>query len=290
LVTGSSGLLGRHLTKALVARGDFVEGWDVKDGIDCLHMFRNNTHRYDLAIHCAAIVGGRQSIENAPIMIATNLALDAWFFRWLELSGTPRAVYYSSSAAYPTWLQQHWPDLGRSVARRLSEIDINFQDLSGSPDQTYGWVKLTGEVLASYSTSRVTVLRPFSGYASDQDLTYPFPSFIRRAKRRMDPFEVWGDGEQVRDWIHVDDIVGATLVAVEQEIDGPTNLCSGTSTSFNQLARFVAQQVGYSPVIEHKLDAPTGVFHRVGNPSKMLSFYQPTISLAQGITEALEAT
>jgi nucleoside-diphosphate-sugar epimerase len=134
------------------------------------------------------------------------------------------------------------------------------------------------------------VLRPFSGYASDQDLAYPFPSFIRRAKRRMDPFEVWGDGEQVRDWIHVDDIVGATLVAVEQEIDGPTNLCSGVGISFDQLARFVSQQVGYSPVIEHKLDAPTGVFHRVGNPSKMLSFYQPTISLAQGITEALEAT
>lgn len=289
LVTGSRGLLGRHLCRALEARGDVVEGWDVKDGVDCLHMYRNNTHRYDLAVHCAAIVGGRASIEKSPLLVATNLALDAWFFRWLELSGTPRAVYYSSSAAYPTWLQQDWPDLSRAVTRRLSEHDVNFHDLSGSPDQTYGWVKLTGEVLASYSKARVTVLRPFSGYAADQDIVYPFPSFIYRAKHKRDPFTIWGDGTQVRDWIHVRDIVDATLVAVEQEIEGPTNLCSGVGVSFNQLAQLVCQQAQYSPATEHKLDAPTGVFHRVGDPTKMLSFYQPQITLEQGITEAWEA-
>lgn len=289
LVTGSRGLLGRHLTKALTARGDRVTGWDIAEGRDCLSLFRNSTRRYDLAIHCAAIVGGRETIENAPLMVGTNLALDAWFFRWLELSGTPRAVYYSSSAVYPTWLQQ---DLGgRFKARwKLSERELDLREVNGLPDQTYGWTKLTGEMLASYCSAQVTVLRPFSGYAPDQDLAYPFPSFIRRAKQRMDPFEIWGDGTAVRDWIHIDDIVGATLAAVNQEITGPVNVCSGVGVSFNELAQMVCEQAGYSPTFKHLLRAPTGVFHRVGDPTTMLSFYQPQITLKQGIAGAWEAT
>ena len=98
-------------------------------------------------------------------------------------------------------------------------------------------------------------LQAFSGYGEDQDDRFPFGAFRARARRRDDPFEIWGDGEQVRDWIHVDDFVGAILAAYEHGVDGPVNLCTGIGTSFNDLAAMFAAEAGTNR-IQHMLDAP----------------------------------
>ncbi|UUN29793.1 NAD-dependent epimerase/dehydratase family protein [Streptomyces sp. FIT100] len=100
-------------------------------------------------VHCAANVG-------APLGVATNLALDPWYFRWLARTGTPRAVYYSSSAAYPVALQRRGP------IHRLPETEVD-PARPGQLDATYGLAKLTGELLVPYAEAegtRVTVLRP----------------------------------------------------------------------------------------------------------------------------------
>jgi len=285
LLTGSVGFIGRHLHGAMQGRGWHVTGIDVRLGEDALDFFRTDTTRYDLAIHCAAIVGGRASIDGSPLGVATNLALDAWYMRWLARTGTPRAVYYSSSAAYPVALQQPGP------VRQLVEDDIDYQR-PGQPDATYGLAKLTGEQLCQYAEAegaRVTVLRPFSGYGSDQADCYPFPAFIARAQRRDDPFEIWGDGTSTRDWIHIDDVVGATLKAVDEDVTGPVNLGTGRATSFDQLASYVTAQAGYHPQIKRLATAPQGVHHRVCDPARMLAFYMPTVPLEEGIRRALAA-
>ena len=285
LLTGSAGFVGRHLHAALDARGDDVTPIDITQGPDALDLFRFNSAPYDLAIHCAAIVGGRASIDGSPLGVATNLALDAWYFRWLIRTGTPRAVYFSSSAAYPVALQQP------GEIHRLVETDIDL-DCPGRPDNTYGLAKLTGEQLVPVveaAGTRVHVLRPFSGYGSDQDEAYPFPAFIRRGRGLQDPFEVWGRGDSTRDWIHIDDLVGATLAAVDQDVPGPVNLGWGRATSFDELAGYVTQQAGYSAPIKHLASAPQGVHHRVCDPARMLDFYQPRVTLEEGIRRALTA-
>ncbi|MGW7053121.1 NAD-dependent epimerase/dehydratase family protein [Streptomyces sp. NPDC054887] len=285
LLTGSAGFVGRHLHAALDVRGDDVTAVDLVDGRDALDLFRFDSAPYDLAIHCAAIVGGRASIDGSPLGVATNLALDAWYMRWLARTGTPRAVYFSSSAAYPVALQRP------GEIHRLVEDDIDYEQ-PGRPDATYGLAKLTGEQLCRYAEAegtRMTVLRPFSGYGSDQDEAYPFPAFIRRARRREDPFEVWGDGRSTRDWIHIDDLVGATLAAVDQGVTGPINLGWGRAVSFDELAGYVTQAAGYSPAIKHLPTAPQGVHHRVCDPKRMLDVYQPTVTLEEGIRRALSA-
>ncbi|MFJ3950310.1 NAD-dependent epimerase/dehydratase family protein [Streptomyces libani] len=288
LLTGASGFVGRHLHRALLERGDDVFGIDlnqtsiVHDG-DALDFFRQDDTRYDLAIHCAAIVGGRASIDGSPLGVATNLALDAWYMRWLVRTGTPRAVYFSSSAAYPVALQQP------GEIHQLTETDIDYAN-SGRPDATYGLAKLTGEQLCHYAAAdgvQMTVLRPFSGYGEDQALDYPFPSFIARAKRRDDPFEIWGSGDSTRDWIHIDDLVGATIEAVEWGISGPINLGWGRTTSFNDLAHLVTKQAGYTPQLKHLPAAPQGVHHRVCDPTRMLDVYRPRVTLEEGIQRAL---
>ncbi|HEY9369572.1 NAD-dependent epimerase/dehydratase family protein [Streptomyces sp.] len=283
LLSGSGGFVGRHLHRALDERGYEITCVELADGDDALDFFRTNDTRFDLAIHAAAIVGGRASIDGSPLGVGTNLALDAWYMRWLVRTGTPRAVYFSSSAAYPVALQQP------GDVRRLYEEDINLQYME-EPDASYGWAKLTGEKLATYAEAegcRILIPRPFSGYGEDQDEAYPFPAFIRRARERQDPFEIWGDGSSTRDWIHIDDLVGATLALLDADVTGPVNLGWGRATSFDELARIVCTAAGYRPQLKHRTDAPQGVHHRVSDPSRMLNHFVPTVTLEEGVRRAM---
>lgn len=280
LVSGDRGFVGKHFRRHLTALGWDVYGCDVrgKDPEDCRVLFKQDTTRYDLVVHLAAIVGGRQTIEGDPLKVATDLSIDAEMFNWAVRTGQPRVVYYSSSAAYPI----HYQD--KLYAGRLYEEMIR-PDEPMMPDFTYGWAKLTGEMLAGYARSygtKVHVLRPFSGYGPGQPLDYPFPSFAERARQRADPFEVWGPGTQQRDFIHINDVIEGTMAVVDADCELPVNLCTGRAVSFNQLA----EMFGARNVKNH-LDQPVGVFRRVGDTNRMSAFYTPKITLEQGIQEAL---
>ena len=229
------------------------------------------------------MVGGRATIEGAPLSVAVDLAIDAEMFQWALRTRPRKVVYFSSSAAYPVHLQTGDPP------RRLAEGDIDLDDLR-SPDMTYGLSKLVGEVQARHARAAgldVLVVRPFSGFGEDQSLDYPWPSFAERARRRDAPFEIWGDGQQVRDWVHIDDVVGATMAAVEQDVPGPVNIGTGRPTAFDELAEMFCQEAGYSPEIKHLPAAPSGVRYRVADVSWMNIFYELQVTLEEGIRRAL---
>jgi nucleoside-diphosphate-sugar epimerase len=274
LITGHKGFVGRNFVKALPDSD--ITGIDLKDGNDCRDFFKTNTDKFDLVIHLAAIVGGRATIEGEPLTVATDLSVDAEFFNWVHKTKPTNVVYFSSSAAYPIELQK--PE----QRYRLAESDIRLDAIS-NPDLTYGWSKLTGEYLAQFITdSKMFIFRPFSGYGSDQDADYPFPSFIDRALARVEVFDIWGNGEQVRDFIHIDDVVQAVLWHVQTGYHGTWNLCTGIPTSFNDLAQMVCQEAGIAPILNHILDAPIGCQYRVGNPYQSHHYYKPQISLREG--------
>jgi nucleoside-diphosphate-sugar epimerase len=281
LITGHMGFVGKYFMRKY-ANHD-ITGIDIKEGNDCRDFFKTNTDKFDLIIHLAAIVGGRQTIEGNPLSVATDLAIDSDMIQWALRTKPGRVVYFSSSAAYPIALQTGFDN------NRLIETNIKLHNLK-MPDLTYGWSKLTGEYCLQFLEAegiKVNVFRPFSGYGTDQDLDYPFPSYIHRAKNLMNPFDIWGDGTQVRDFIHMCDIVDAVDEAIKQDIQGAVNLCSGVATTFNELQEIVCGIAGYSPEVNHIVDAPKGVMYRVGNPDKMLSFYKPKINIYDGIARAL---
>ncbi len=282
LITGDAGFVGRAFHRQLDDKNHEITGIDLVNGKEVRHFFATDSTQFDMVIHLAAIVGGRMTIEGNPLSVASDLAIDADMFQWALRTRPKHIVYFSSSAAYPIFLQR------LQYQQKLREIDINLEHIR-TPDFTYGWAKLSGEMLASYARAeglKVTVLRPFSGYGSDQALDYPFPSFIERAKRKADPFEVWGRGTQVRDFVHIDDVVGATFAAVINDVK-TMNICSGRPTSFIELAEMVMLQAGYLAPIKNNLDAPIGVEYRVGDPTRMLEVYEPKISLEEGIALAL---
>ena len=282
LITGSEGFVGKYFKQKLADHD--LTCIDIKTGIDCRDFFKGVDTQYDLVVHLAAIVGGRESIEGRPMAVADNLSIDSEFFQWCLKTKPHKVVYFSSSAAYPVGMQTE-----PYVDSRLKENHIDLQNFAlGLPDMTYGWSKLTGEYLAQF-VPNVHIFRPFSGYAYDQDLNYPFPMYIKRALDKADPFEVWGPGTQTRDFIHMTDVVNAVMVAVEENIQGATNLGTGRSTSFLELAQMSMNAVGYKGEIVTRPDKPVGCMHRVSDNTKMLSFYTPRITLEDGIGMAVKA-
>ena len=255
--------------------------------------FMKKDYRIDVSgfsdvFHFAAIVGGRAKIDGDPMMVALDLSIDAEFFYWVCRQKPERVLYPSSSAAYPVNLQTD------TNAIALSEADIDFNNM-GQPDMTYGWSKLTGEYLAKiaaqYYGLKVTCIRPFSGYGEDQDLTYPVPAIAARAANKENPFEVWGSGKQGRDFVHIDDVLDCTLLAMDHITDGTAiNIGMGKLTSFLEIIDVFTGFAGYKPTIKPLLDKPVGVHSRYCNMDfvKEKLGWEAKISIEEGMRRVYE--
>lgn len=243
--------------------------------------------------HLASIVGGRAVIDGDPLLVATDLAIDALFFRWAvqNKDRIGHVLFASSSAAYPIDLQQ---TVGRDDSLALREDLISFEGNIGKPDMTYGWSKLTGEYLASLAAERyginVACVRPFSGYGEDQDLSYPVPAIALRAAGRENPLTVWGTGRQGRDFVYIDDCVDAMLIVMEKISDGRgVNIGTGQLASFIEVAHTFARLEGYEAEIRPLVDAPVGVQSRYCNPDLIKSLgWRPKTPLETGFAKVLD--
>jgi UDP-glucose 4-epimerase len=245
--------------------------------------------RFAAAFHLASIVGGRKKIEEEPLVVGLDLAIDSVFFMWASAGRVERLLYASSSAAYPIDLQEE----EGSVPLRESYIDIPGAKI-GMPDLTYGWSKLTGEFLTYLLSDRngipACTVRPFSGYGEEQETTYPVPAIAARAAAREDPLVVWGSGRQSRDFVHIDDCIRAMRLAIEKIEDGSgINIGSGKATSFLEVAGIYAELAGYEPEVKGTGEGPVGVHARYADPEearRRLGF-EPTISLHEGLGRVL---
>jgi len=316
LVTGGCGFVGRHLITRLLqadhevhcvdpiaplSGGILPENWPFLQPLENknFHFYRQdcrdwfNEHRdadFDYAFHLAAMVGGREMIENNPLAVADDLSIDAQYWQWAVKARPEKNVVFSSSAAYPIELQR--PD----HYELLREEIITFDDQIGMPDMTYGWAKLTNEYLARLAFEKhglnSVCYRPFSGYGEDQDDSYPFPGVCKRvlANRGASKITVWGSGRQMRDFVHIDDCIEGVLTTMDQLNDASAlTLSTGIYTSFIEFAQIAAELCGFSPEVTGTSDKPEGVFARGGDTTRQRELgFAHAINFHDGVARALK--
>lgn len=309
LVTGGASFIGSHLTDALVARGARVRIVDnlssgrlenVQEHLDhnrveFIHadllefgVAPQAVEGMDVVFHLAADHGGRGYVDLHQAACATNLALDGMLFNVCYKAGVGKIVYASSGCVYPNFLQTD-PD----------EILYLSEDKVGPPydaDNTYGWAKLMGEMtLQAYYNDwgmKSVSCRYFTVYGPRGHENHAVIAMIAKSLLDQNPFVVWGDGKQIRNWTHVSDIVEGTLLAAEKIDDGSAiNLGTVERTHVIDAVREVLRYTGKEHLqIELHPEMPTGPLNRVADNSlaKKLLGWEPRVQFIDGLRATID--
>ncbi len=308
LVTGGASFIGSHLTDALVDKGakvrvvdnlssgrlaniqshiesgqvDFVEADLTEPGIA-----QKVVDGTQIVFHLAADHGGRGYVDLHQAACTTNLALDGMLFRACHELGVEKVVYASSGCVYPNHLQT---DPG--------EILYLQEDMVGPPfdaDNMYGWAKLMGEMtLQSFHQDwglKSASCRYFTVYGERGHENHAVIAMIARAFIAQDPYVVWGNGEQIRNWTHVDDIVSGTILAAEKIDDGTAiNLGTMERTRVIDAVQEVLSYTGHDAQIELHPEMPTGPMNRVADNAlaRRLLDWSPQVNFVDGLHRTIE--
>ena len=308
LVTGGASFIGSHLTDALVEKGAKVRVIDnlgsgrleniqehvqagrvefVKADLTEPGVADRVSQGIDVVFHLAADHGGRGYVDLHQAACASNLALDGMVFLAGKRAGVDKIVFASSGCVYPNHLQTD-PD----------QILYLTEDMVGPPydaDHMYGWAKLMGEMtLQSYARDwgmKSASLRYFTVYGERGKEDHAVIAMIARAFIGQDPFEVWGNGQQIRNWTYVGDIVSGTILAAEKVDDGRAiNLGTMERTRVIDAAREVLRYTGRKAEIKLLPDMPTGPLNRVADNSlaKQLLGWEPKMKFLDGLHQTAD--
>jgi nucleoside-diphosphate-sugar epimerase len=308
LVTGGASFIGSHLVDSLVGRGARVRvvdnlssgvlanlGDHITNGsvefIEADLLDREVADRavagIDIVFHNAADHGGRGYIDLHQVNCSTNLILDGTIFRAADRAGVSKVVFASSGCVYPEDLQTD-PE----------EILYLTEGLVGPPynsDNLYGWAKLMGEMtLRAYSAEgrmNTASCRYFTAYGPRCPESHAVMAMIARAFTRQDPFEIWGTGEQIRNWTHVSDIVEGTIRAAEMIDDGTAvNIGTMERTKVVECAQQVIDYMGLDVEFAFDPSKPTGPYNRVSDDSlcRQLLGWSPEVSFSDGLRSTID--
>jgi GDP-D-mannose 3',5'-epimerase len=301
LVTGAGGFIGHHLVKRLRADGHWVRGADIKhpeyessaaDQFEILDLrkFENcllaTRGGVDEVYNLAADMGGIGYITAFHADISrNNILINAQMLEASRQNGVGRFLFSSSACVYNQAKQKE------ADVRPLSESDAYPAD----PEPGYGWEKLFAEELCHYYygdygfETRIVrfhnVYGPLGTYEGGKEKA---PAAISRKVALADngtEIEVWGDGEQTRSFMYVDDCVEGLIRIMASEYRDALNLGTDELVTINGLVDLVAGIAGKRIRKRHNLLGPQGVRGRNSDNTLLRKIlgWEPSIRLEQGL-------
>ena len=308
LVTGGSSFIGSHLVDVLVGRGAQVRIVDdltsgrrsnieshlktgrvtfVEADLREPGVARAAMNGIEVVFHLAADHGGRGYVDLHQAGPASNLFLDGLVFWEALKAGVQKVVYASSGCVYPNYMQT---DTGKELYLREEMVKPPHD-----ADNMYGWAKLMAELtLQAYHKEHglgAASCRYFTVYGPRGVENHAVIAMIARAFVRQDPFDVWGDGMQIRNWTYVDDIVSGTILAAEKINDGTAvNLGTMERIRVKDAAQMVLDNAGHQAQIRLRPDMPTGPVNRVADNAlaKRLLGWEPKTSFREGLKKTMD--
>ena len=301
LVTGGAGFVGTHFVEALLAQGARVRvpiherAMLVKDprielvnaDLTRLEDCRRVCAGMEMVVHAAGAVAAAAVTSSNPMAaISTNLVLTVQVLQAAWEAGVERFLVFSSSTGYPATTHPVREDEMWSGPTHASYFG-------------YGWMRRYLERISEFAASKsrlgIALIRPTAVYGRHDDFdpvtSHVLPALIRRAVAKEDPFEVWGTGEEVRDFLHVTDLVRGCLLALEKHATcDPINIGYGKTITIREVVRIILRAAGHEKAnVVFNSSKPTAIPVRMVDTSKArrLLGFEPSVSLEQGLADTV---
>lgn len=308
LVTGGASFIGSHLVDALVSRGAKVRVVDnlstgrlenieshlashtiefFKGDLTKMGVAKAAVSNMDYVFHLAAIHGGRGVVDMHQAIFANNILMDTLLIQEAFVAKVNKFIFASSGCIYPNYLQKN--------ARQNLYLTEAVAGPPYDPDNMYGWAKLTTEMTLrayakDYKMASVSC-RFFTVYGERGVENHGVIAMIAKAFIRQDPYEVWGDGSQVRNWTYVGDIVAGVIAASEKISDGSAiNLGTMERVRVNDAVKQIFDYTNFHPRIKFLPEMPTGPLNRVcdNHRAKKLLSWEPKMSFSAGLRQTID--
>jgi len=278
-VTGGAGFIGSHLCDLLVEQGHDVLVLDnlstgkkenlnkqaklIEGDIRDLKLLKDVLKNVDGCFHLAAIVSVVECAENWPATHEVNALGTIDIFQTIHQLKTHIPVVYASSCAV----------YGEQGDEPLSEMQ------GVEPLSPYGADKLSCEIYADVANQLFHIsnigLRIFNVYGPRQDPNSPYSGVISRFMKQLTenkPVTIFGDGEQVRDFVYVKDVVAFLYQAMQmlhqKNVSGVYNVCTGITTSINDLAKLMAEVLNKPLKLDYQPARPADIIYSCGDPRR----------------------
>jgi GDP-L-fucose synthase len=308
LVTGASGFIGSRLLKALYEAGytnlvattftrdlrhDF-DGWENVQhfGGDLQTKFfcENITKGIDVIFHCAANTTNALDTKVNPLLhVTANVEMNVNLMEQAWKNGVRKFMYISSNTVYP------------NIGNEYCTEDIEVQTPNIYPAyKAVGNMKRYGETLCEFLSNHIhnpmqcIIIRPSNAYGPNDKYDYEkchvTPANIRKVGDGLNPIPVWGDGSEIRDIIHVDDMVSG-FICVAENVDTYDiyNVCYGNGFSVNEVLYTIKEIEGNTNPIEYVNNkAPMIPVRLLSNQKLRKLGWKPKYDLRSGLLDALK--
>ncbi len=301
LVTGGTGFVGTHFVKAALAAGGNVTTTvhkrspivddprlkTVQADLTDRAQARAAMKDQQIVFHCAGAVSAAGVTASNPMEpITDNLALTSMVMEAAWKTGVERIQVFGSSTAYP-----------------VTEHPVREDEMWTAPPHPsyfgYGWMRRYMEKMAEFvhdrSSTKVVLVRPTAVYGRHDDFhpitSHVIPALIRKAVERMNPYEVWGTGDEIRDFLHVEDLARGCLLATENYANcKPINIGYGGTSTVREIVQAILAAADYSDAqIIFNADRPTTIPKRMVDTTTARDIlnFEPLYSLERGLADTV---